>query len=87
MTRCLCPYDRKNQQMRQNFLIFFIATLTGCAADRAILPSLEGKPRVKINRHVSAVEMSIPPTKPEERNQNVEKKIDSGQTYDGKDGF
>lgn len=40
--------------MKQAFLILLIAALAGCATNKAVVPSLEGKPRVKINQQVPA---------------------------------
>lgn len=35
--------------MKKLFAILLFAALAGCASNGAVLPSLEGKPRVKIN--------------------------------------
>lgn len=35
--------------MKKAFAALLIATLAGCASNTAVLPSLEGKPRLKIN--------------------------------------
>jgi len=40
--------------MKQAFLMLLIAALAGCATNKAVLPSLEGKPRVKINQQAPA---------------------------------
>lgn len=36
--------------MKNLFLILLAGILTGCVATHATLPSLEGKPRIKINQ-------------------------------------
>jgi hypothetical protein len=36
--------------MKKFVALLLAASLAGCAANSAILPSLEGKPRVKINQ-------------------------------------
>jgi hypothetical protein len=38
--------------MKQAFVVLLVAALAGCATNKAVLPSLEGKPRVKINAAV-----------------------------------
>lgn len=35
--------------MKKAFTVLLVAALSGCATSNAVLPSLEGKPRVKIN--------------------------------------
>lgn len=35
--------------MKKVFAVFLLAVLAGCASNSAVLPSLEGKPRIKIN--------------------------------------
>ncbi|MGI4850809.1 MAG: hypothetical protein ACRYGR_02575 [Janthinobacterium lividum] len=49
-------------QQRACFFILGLI-LAGCAADKAILPSLEGKPRLKINQNVSVMNGTTPLTK------------------------
>jgi hypothetical protein len=41
--------------MKQAFAVLLVAALAGCATSNAVLPSLEGKPRVKINATAPAV--------------------------------
>lgn len=36
--------------MKQAIVVLLVAALAGCAANKAVVPSLEGKPRVKINK-------------------------------------
>ena len=38
-----------NRQVTSIILISIMTTLIGCVADKTIIPSLEGKPRIKIN--------------------------------------
>lgn len=38
--------------MKKAFVVLLVASLAGCATNQAVLPSLEGKPRVKINKTV-----------------------------------
>lgn len=40
--------------MKPVFLMLLVAALAGCATNKAVVPSLEGKPRVKINASVPA---------------------------------
>lgn len=35
--------------MKKYFVVLLLAFLAGCASNNAVLPSLEGKPRIKIN--------------------------------------
>lgn len=35
--------------MKKFFAVLLLAVFAGCASDGAVLPSLEGKPRIKIN--------------------------------------
>ncbi|WP_426197158.1 hypothetical protein [Massilia sp. DWR3-1-1] len=35
-------------------MIFLFAALAGCASNKAVLPTLEGKPRIPINKQVPA---------------------------------
>lgn len=46
--------------MKQAFAVLLVAALAGCATSNAVLPSLEGKPRVKINATVPAVAQAAP---------------------------
>lgn len=57
--------------MKKVFAVLLIAALAGCATNKAVLPSLDGKPRVKINAAppvqsqaapVAPVVASTPPT-------------------------
>lgn len=41
--------------MKKAFAILLITTLAGCASNQAILPSLEGKPRIKINTQQNTI--------------------------------
>lgn len=46
--------------MKQAFAVLLIAALAGCATNKAVLPSLEGKPRVKINTTPAGVTPAAP---------------------------
>lgn len=46
--------------MKQAFAVLLIAALAGCATNKAVLPSLEGKPRVKINATAPAITPAAP---------------------------
>jgi PBP1b-binding outer membrane lipoprotein LpoB len=46
--------------MNHTFLILLIVALAGCANNKAVVPSLEGKPRVKINQQVPASTAQAP---------------------------
>ena len=46
--------------MKQAFVFLLVVGLIGCTTNRAIVPSLEGKPRVKINTAMS----DVPPIAP-----------------------
>lgn len=48
--------------MKQAFVVLLVAALAGCATDKAVLPSLEGKPRIKINQHAPAPAAPAPVT-------------------------
>jgi len=40
--------------MMNAFFLLLVATLAGCATNKAVLPSLEGKPRIQINKQMPA---------------------------------
>lgn len=46
--------------MKQAFVVLLVAALAGCATNKAVLPSLEGKPRVKINAAAPVVAQAAP---------------------------
>lgn len=43
-----------NKSLTSIILISIMTTLIGCAADKAVLPTLDGKPRIKINKSQAA---------------------------------
>ena len=44
-----------------SILVYLVSiALTGCATNKAVVPSLEGKPRVKINQQVPASTAQAP---------------------------
>lgn len=51
--------------MKQVLFFLSVVALTGCATDRAIVPSLEGKPRVKINAATPGVAQADPAARPD----------------------
>jgi uncharacterized protein YceK len=40
----------KDFSMKKAFIVLLVIALSGCATNKAVLPSLKGKPRVKINQ-------------------------------------
>lgn len=46
--------------MKKIFVVLLVAALAGCATNKAVLPSLEGKPRVKINATAPVVAQAAP---------------------------
>lgn len=46
--------------MKKAFVVLLVAALAGCATNKAVLPSLEGKPRVKINAAAPAIAPAVP---------------------------
>lgn len=46
--------------MKKAFVVLLVASLAGCATNKAVLPSLEGKPRVKINAAAPVVAPASP---------------------------
>lgn len=46
--------------MKKAFVVLLVASLAGCATNKAVLPSLEGKPRVKINAAAPVVAPAAP---------------------------
>lgn len=50
--------------MKKLLTVLLIAALAGCATNKAALPSLEGKPRVKINTTASTVTLAAPVVAP-----------------------
>lgn len=44
--------------MKKALVLLLVAALAGCASNRAVLPSLEGKPRIKINAPVTTAASS-----------------------------
>nr|BCT99796.1 type IV secretion system protein VirB7 [uncultured bacterium] len=46
--------------MKQAFVVLLVVALAGCATNKAVLPSLEGKPRVKINATAPVVAQAAP---------------------------
>jgi hypothetical protein len=46
------PSSMESSLMRFPFFLLVVVTLTGCATAKAIVPSLDGKPRVPINKQV-----------------------------------
>jgi hypothetical protein len=46
--------------MKQAFVVLLVAALAGCATNKAVLPSLEGKPRIKINAVAPTVAQAVP---------------------------
>lgn len=40
--------------MKRAFAFLLLATLCGCASQHAVVPSLEGKPRIQINKQPQA---------------------------------
>jgi hypothetical protein len=48
--------------MKKLLPILLAFALTGCATNHAIVPSLEGKPRVKINKPVPKLPAPAPST-------------------------
>ena len=58
--------------MQQFAVLLAVAlALAGCATDKAVVPDLEGKPRVKINQQ--AVPETSESTQPKGSNQHVRK--------------
>ncbi len=39
--------------MKRAFVALLVAALPGCVASKAVLPSLQGKPRIQINQQVN----------------------------------
>lgn len=50
--------------MKRVFVMMLVVALAGCATNKAVLPSLEGKPRVKIN-HQEPIPVSTTQNKTE----------------------
>jgi hypothetical protein len=50
--------------MKKTFVVLLVAALAGCATNKAVLPSLEGKPRVKINASAPVVASVVAPAAP-----------------------
>lgn len=48
--------------MKQAFVVLLVVALAGCATNKAVLPSLEGKPRVKINQQAPVPAAPAPVT-------------------------
>ena len=46
--------------MKKAFVVLLVASLAGCATNKAVLPSLEGKPRVKIHAAAPVVAPAAP---------------------------
>lgn len=50
--------------MKKALALLLVATLAGCASNKAVLPSLEGKPRIKINAPVATAAATTAATVP-----------------------
>lgn len=46
--------------MKKTFVVLLVVALAGCATNKAVLPSLEGKPRVKINAATPVAAQAVP---------------------------
>ena len=51
--------------MKKIFVVLLVAALAGCATNKAVLPSLEGKPRVKINAAAPVVAQAVKAAQPQ----------------------
>jgi type IV secretion system protein VirB7 len=40
-------------------MIFLLAALAGCASSKSVLPSLEGKPRIPVNKQIPAAPVTV----------------------------
>lgn len=48
--------------MKQAFVLLLVIAFVGCATNKAVLPSLQGKPRVKVNQQAPVPAAPAPVT-------------------------